>query len=365
MNRNSLIYILVYAALTQCCSGFASPSSDAKKAIKANAEYDTSDEGKNIVEDTMEVNHEHDEAHKDIDDDKLKRQQRRLATMQSWRKTFEEIRALTVLPQTKNLKSSKTATTVETNTTITSTKSLKAASSSMLGKWKLRDNFQTRRFDGFADWENKLQRWTDRASDYFQYDNYSNSTSSSSTLKSALPARPARNNHQHQQKSKRAASTVLDQVSFPVDFKPAPAKPNEPVLPHTDIADKSKNIWIITTAALPWMTGTAVNPILRAAYMLKGRKEAGGSVTLMIPWMDTPEELIKVYGKDNAKFKTSAEQEVVIREWLRSTADMPDAAENLNIQWYPAWFNALENSVYSKGDITALIPVSSSVFFYS
>ena len=58
--------------------------------------------------------------------------------------------------------------------------------------------------------------------------------------------------------------------------KPRPVSPGEPVLPHTDIADPSKNIWIVTTGALPWMTGTAVNPLLRAAYLSTGRRGRGG-----------------------------------------------------------------------------------------
>lgn len=141
--------------------------------------------------------------------------------------------------------------------------------------------------------------------------------------------------------------------SFPI--VPAPAKPGEAILPHTDISDKSKKIWIVTTAALPWMTGTAVNPLLRAAYLLDGRKEAGGSVVLHLPWIEQDEDQEKVFGKGKG-FETQADQEKFIRDWIRDTAKMPQAADNLVIKWYIAWLQESENSLYAMGDITALIP---------
>ena len=80
-------------------------------------------------------------------------------------------------------------------------------------------------------------------------------------------------------------------------FSPRPARAGQEIIPHTDIGDKSKNIWIVTTAALPWMAGTAVNLLLRPAYMAESRKEAGGKVTLMLPWLEREKDRDKMYGK--------------------------------------------------------------------
>ena len=105
---------------------------------------------------------------------------------------------------------------------------------------------------------------------------------------------------------------------------------------------------------MPWRTGTAVNPLLRAAYLTKDRQDAGGSVTLMLPWLERQEDQLRVYGADNA-FASPEEQAGYIRTWLRESAGMPQASQDLIIQWYTAWQNPVENSLYSMGDITALI----------
>eukprot|EP00978_Attheya_sp_CCMP212_P007381 scaffold17146_cov50-Attheya_sp.AAC.1 len=123
----------------------------------------------------------------------------------------------------------------------------------------------------------------------------------------------------------------------------------------SDLSRMDRKIVIVTTASLPWMTGTAVNPLLQAAYLSRGRPK--GAVTLVIPWLDREEDRDKVYGK--LKFASSDEQEIHVRKWLRESADMPEEADpesGLRIIWYPSHYYADLGSIFATVDICKLIP---------
>jgi hypothetical protein len=227
---------------------------------------------------------------------------------------------------------------------------------------------QKKRFDGFRSWDRLLQEWAEDVADYLD-GNSADSMGYPLGTFGRPKVDPSEGNDTEilPQSSKSWISPTRPRLTPPVTlvtkkrgestFIPRPVKPGEDVVPNTDISDKSKSIWIVTTASLPWMTGTAVNPLLRAAYLSEGRSSSGGKVTLMLPWLEARADQDKVYGKDRT-FETTQDQDSYIRTWLRDTANLPEASRELQLAWYPARLEPAENSIYSMGDLTGLIPVS-------
>ena len=94
--------------------------------------------------------------------------------------------------------------------------------------------------------------------------------------------------------------------------------------------ERAPNVAIVTTASLPWMTGTAVNPLLRAAYLAQqlGQQQ---TVTLVIPWLTKAEQgLVFPQG---LTFDTPEQQEAYVRKWV--TERVGFSPSNLNISFYP------------------------------
>lgn len=92
--------------------------------------------------------------------------------------------------------------------------------------------------------------------------------------------------------------------------------------------DDIQHIAIFTTASLPWMTGTAVNPLFRAAYLSKNGER---KVTLVIPWLSLKNQEL-VY-PDKITFNLPADQEKYVRQWVEERTGFKS---DFVICFYPA-----------------------------
>ncbi|KAL9263993.1 Digalactosyldiacylglycerol synthase 1, chloroplastic-like protein [Drosera capensis] len=112
--------------------------------------------------------------------------------------------------------------------------------------------------------------------------------------------------------------------------------------------DKKRNVAIVTTASLPWLTGTAINPLFRAAYLAKS---ANQNVTLLVPWLCKSDQQL-VY-PNSLTFESSSEQEAYIRSWLEERIGFE---ADFKISFYPGKFSKERRSIIPTGDTTRFIP---------
>ncbi|EOY08479.1 UDP-Glycosyltransferase superfamily protein isoform 3 [Theobroma cacao] len=114
-----------------------------------------------------------------------------------------------------------------------------------------------------------------------------------------------------------------------------------------DDSDGKRNVAIVTTASLPWMTGTAVNPLFRAAYLAKSAKQ---NVTLLVPWLCRSDQEL-VY-PSNLTFSSPEEQENYIRNWLEERIGFK---ADFKISFYPGKFSKERRSIIPAGDTSQFI----------
>ncbi|KAG2497202.1 hypothetical protein HYH03_004791 [Edaphochlamys debaryana] len=116
----------------------------------------------------------------------------------------------------------------------------------------------------------------------------------------------------------------------------------------SSLREPGRQVAIVTTASLPWLTGTAVNPLLRAAYLANSGER---KVTLVLPWLSKADQQ-RVFPAD-VSFETPEEQEDFVRQWARNRTGLEC---NFKVAFYPGRYAAEKGSILPVGDITTVIP---------
>lgn len=95
------------------------------------------------------------------------------------------------------------------------------------------------------------------------------------------------------------------------------------------------------------MTGTAVNPLLRAAYL---SKDDSRKITLVIPWLSKMDQK-RIFPR-GISFDTPEQQEKYVRKWVE---DRTGLKSNFRVSFYTGRYAEEKCSILPVGDVTECI----------
>ncbi|GKY96999.1 digalactosyldiacylglycerol synthase 1, chloroplastic [Mayamaea pseudoterrestris] len=152
--------------------------------------------------------------------------------------------------------------------------------------------------------------------------------------------------------SSGSMSSLLLMDNDPLAYTPNELALRDDVIVAASDCALDKELWIVTTAALPWLTGTSVNPLLRAAHLAlsNARNFPHRETTLVVPWLEDAQDRIALYGNE-WQDSTPIEQEAYIRTWLVDNACLHVSSLQLKIHFYPARYHATLQSIFAMGDL--------------
>lgn len=116
----------------------------------------------------------------------------------------------------------------------------------------------------------------------------------------------------------------------------------------SELETRKRDVVIVTTAALPWFTGTSVNPLLRAMFLARD----GHSVSVVLPWLESPEDQKRVFPK-GVRFTSREQQELVVKKWVDEQGGVGEGRD-LNVRFYEGVYSEEWGSIFPMGDITCL-----------